>query len=275
MSSLILRCAAIAAALMATVPASAIAPSTAPRTLPFSEAVRAGDTLYLSGQIGIAPGGNLVAGGISAEARQAMDNIGRVLKTYGLGYGDVVHCLVMLADMRRWAEFNDVYVGYFSPGRLPARSAIGASGLALGAAVEVECTARFPTTIRTVDNGKSLGPYSQATIAGGFVFVSGLIAYDHNSNRMAAPDMATQMALIRANLDAVLASVGANRADIVKTRVYLRNPADMSAMNSAYVRWFADQPPPARTTVPGADWGRPDILVEIEAVALLPEGARR
>ena len=113
--------------------------------LPFSAAVRVGDMLYLSGAIGNRPGTlTLAEGGIAAEARQAMDNIGRVLAACGLGFGDVVKCTVMLADMGEWRAFNEVYVGYFAPGRLPARSAFGATGLALGARVEIEAMARFP-----------------------------------------------------------------------------------------------------------------------------------
>ena len=112
-----------------------------PATLPFSEAVRVGDTVYLSGQIGIVPGTlELVPGGLEAEARQTMDNIRTTLEAHGLGMGDLVKCTVMLADMSRWNEFNAVYRTYFS-GRYPARSALGANGLALGAQVEIECIA--------------------------------------------------------------------------------------------------------------------------------------
>ncbi len=110
--------------------------------LPFSDAVRVDDILYLSGQIGNLPGRlELVRGGIEAETRQMMENIAHVLNAAGLSFDDVFKCTVMLADMGRWAEFNAVYVPYFKPGRLPARSAFGASGLALGAAVEMECWA--------------------------------------------------------------------------------------------------------------------------------------
>jgi enamine deaminase RidA (YjgF/YER057c/UK114 family) len=70
-----------------------------------------------------------------------MENIGTVLKARGLGYGDIVKCTVMLADIGKWADFNKVYVTYFKPGRFPARSAFGANGLAMGAQVEVECWA--------------------------------------------------------------------------------------------------------------------------------------
>ena len=113
--------------------------------LPFSAAVRVGDMLHLSGALGNRPGTlELVEGGIAAEARQAMENIGRVLAACGLGFADVVKCTTMLADMSEWRAFNQVYVAYFEPGRLPARSAFGATGLALGARVEIEALARFP-----------------------------------------------------------------------------------------------------------------------------------
>lgn len=113
------------------------------RTLgfPFSEAVRVGDMLYLSGQIGMVPGTReLIAGGIEAEAKQTMENIRATLEHYGSSMDRVVKCTVMLADMQDWPAFNEVYRTFF-PTNLPARSALGANGLALGARVEVECMA--------------------------------------------------------------------------------------------------------------------------------------
>jgi reactive intermediate/imine deaminase len=115
-----------------------------PASLPFSEAVRVGDTLYLSGQIGIKPGTlELAPGGIVGEARQTLENIRTTLETHGYALRDVVKCTVMLADIGEWAAFNEVYRTFFSP-PYPARSAFGANGLALGARVELECTAVRP-----------------------------------------------------------------------------------------------------------------------------------
>lgn len=112
-----------------------------PTNLPFSEAVRVGSTLYLSGQVGIVPGSmKLVEGGIKAEARQAMENIKATLEAHGYAMADVVKCTAMLADMSEWGSFNDVYKTFFT-GRYPARSAFGTNGLALGARVEIECIA--------------------------------------------------------------------------------------------------------------------------------------
>ena len=108
--------------------------------LPFSEAVRVGSMLYLSGAMGIDDAGTLVPGGIEAETRQALANIRSVLERHGSSMDRVVKCTVMLADIGEWATFNEVYKTFFAT-PYPARSAFGASGLALGARVEIECIA--------------------------------------------------------------------------------------------------------------------------------------
>ena len=115
-------------------------PSINGQRLPFSSAVRVGDMLYLSGQIGNRADGSLPEG-IEAQSRQVMDNIGGVLKSAGLGFGDVVKCTVMIDDIKQWGDFNKVYVTYFPDRKFPARSAFGADGLAMGALIEVECWA--------------------------------------------------------------------------------------------------------------------------------------
>ena len=115
-----------------------------PSDLPFSEAVRVGNTLYLAGQIGIVPGTmELVAGGLEAETRQTMENIQTSLQAHGYSMNDLVKCTIMLADISQWATFNEIYVNWFDE-RFPARSAFGANGLALGAQVEIECIAARP-----------------------------------------------------------------------------------------------------------------------------------
>ena len=113
------------------------------RNLPFSEAVRVEDTLYLSGAIGIKPGAkSLVKGGIKAETRQSLLNIQEILKNYDLNLADIVRCQVMLKSMKDFTEFNDEYRKFFKA-PYPARSTYGVSGLALGAKVEIECMASF------------------------------------------------------------------------------------------------------------------------------------
>jgi reactive intermediate/imine deaminase len=110
------------------------------KDLPFSEAVCVGKMLYLSGMIGLEGPMKVIPGGITAETRQAMENIKATLERYGSSLDDVIKVTVMMADISEWAEMNKVYVTYFTK-NMPARSAFGASGLALGARVEIECIA--------------------------------------------------------------------------------------------------------------------------------------
>ncbi|MFZ2844171.1 RidA family protein [Psychrobacter sp.] len=106
---------------------------------PFSEAVRVGDTLYMSGQIGFKDG-KLVKGGVKAEAKQALANINTTLLKYGYQKSDIVKCMVMLTDMDDFDDFNKVYKAELAK-PYPVRSAFGVAELAAGASVEVECIA--------------------------------------------------------------------------------------------------------------------------------------
>lgn len=116
------------------------APGTEDMELPFSAAVRVGNTLYLSGALGIVPGTrDLAEGGIQGETRQTLENISATLENFGSSMEQVVKCTVFLADMAEWGAMNDVYKTFFP--NPPARSAVGASGVALDARVEIECIA--------------------------------------------------------------------------------------------------------------------------------------
>ena len=108
--------------------------------LPFSAAVLAGHTLYISGNIGNVPGTmELVPGGIAAETRQTMENIKATVELAGASMDRIVKCSVFMADISEWGAMNEVYRTYFEAP--PARSAFGANGLALGARVEIDCIA--------------------------------------------------------------------------------------------------------------------------------------
>lgn len=109
--------------------------------LPFSEAVRVGQLVFTSGQIGALPGSlELVPGGIEAQTRQVMENIAAILERHGSSMDRVAKCTVFIADMADWPAMNAVYVRYF-PNHRPARSAVGANGIAMGGKVEIECIA--------------------------------------------------------------------------------------------------------------------------------------
>ena len=112
-----------------------------PAVLPFSSAVRVGDTIHVSGQIGHVPGElKLVPGGLEAEARQALAYMKEALLAAGAGLDRVVKCTVYFADMADFMAFNAIYAEFFGTHQ-PARSGIAVAGLALGARIELDCVA--------------------------------------------------------------------------------------------------------------------------------------
>jgi len=119
-----------------------IATTAAPAAVgPYCQAKLCGDTLYTSGQLGLVPAtGKLAEGGIEAQARQALENLGAVLKAAGMDYPHVVKTTCLLADIKDFAAFNAVYAEFFQ-GEVPARSCFQAAALPLGGLVEIECVA--------------------------------------------------------------------------------------------------------------------------------------
>ncbi len=112
---------------------------------PYSQAVRAGDTVYVSGQIALVPAsGSLAAGGIEGQTEQVMKNLGAILQAAGADYTDVVKTTCFLANIGDFAAFNSIYGRYFT-GR-PARSCVAVGALPKGALVEVEAIARRGAT---------------------------------------------------------------------------------------------------------------------------------
>lgn len=109
--------------------------------LPFSGATRVGNLIFVSGNLGTAPGSlELVEGGIGPETRQTLENIQAVLERHGASLDDVVKVTVFMADISEWPAMNEVYREFFTA-PYPARSAMGSSGLAMNARVEIECIA--------------------------------------------------------------------------------------------------------------------------------------
>ncbi|HUF68720.1 MAG TPA: RidA family protein [Longimicrobiales bacterium] len=118
-----------------------IAPGNAQTLATYSPAVRAGDLIFFSGQIGLRPGGQGLAGNIRDETRQSLDNLRALMNAANVGIRNLVKCTVFLADIRDYEAMNEVYAGFFEPDPAPARSAVGVAGLPAGARVEIECIA--------------------------------------------------------------------------------------------------------------------------------------
>ncbi|MGV6801535.1 MAG: RidA family protein [bacterium] len=113
-----------------------------------------------------------------------------------------------------------------------------------------------------------LGPYATTVQVGKTLYLSGIIAYNAEENSFAPADITAQAEQIFDNLELILTESDARLTNVVKVSVFLKSPEDMKAMNDVYLRRFGDHRP-ARTTVPGVDWGHAQILMELEAVAII------
>lgn len=114
----------------------------APKAIgPYSQAVEANGTLYISGQVPINPAtGKLAEGGIKEQTEQVMKNVGAILEAAGLSYINVVKTTCLLSDMNNFSAMNEVYSQYYTS-EMPARAAFGVVKLPLGALVEIETIA--------------------------------------------------------------------------------------------------------------------------------------
>jgi 2-iminobutanoate/2-iminopropanoate deaminase len=124
-------------------PKVAIATDRAPAAIgPYSQAVRAGDFVFTSGQIALDPAtGELVGGGVEQETRRVLDNLSAVLAAAGAGWADVVKTTIYLADLGDFALVNKLYGERVGPGVMPARSTVQVAKLPRGAAVEIDAVA--------------------------------------------------------------------------------------------------------------------------------------
>jgi 2-iminobutanoate/2-iminopropanoate deaminase len=130
---------------------AAIATDRAPAAIgPYSQAVRAGDFVFTSGQIGLDPAsGALVSGGVEAETRQVLDNLTAVLEAAGAGWRDVVRTTIYLADIGDFALVNKLYGERVGVGVMPARSTVQVAKLPRGAVVEIDAVAHAPRPVAT------------------------------------------------------------------------------------------------------------------------------
>lgn len=122
-------------------------------------------------------------------------------------------------------------------------------------------------TIATDRGPKAIGPYSQAIRANGFVFLSGQIPLDPNTQQVVEGDAAIQTERVLENLKGVVEAAGSNLQRVVKTTVFLADMNDFAAMNEVYARYFATHPP-ARSTVQVSRLPK-DVRIEIDLIALL------
>lgn len=137
-----MRAVLMTAVVAAVLALPAIAQKAVPlKTLPFSPARKAGNTLYVSGQVARDAEGNDVKESVDAETRQVMDNLGRVLKANGYTFKDVVSATVYLENIEDYHEMNAAYASYFKEGVFPSRACVGGVELVFDFKVEISVIA--------------------------------------------------------------------------------------------------------------------------------------
>ena len=235
--------AAVVAMLSCAAPASAqrrvIRPEGAPTDRPESPGVLVGQTLYISGQLGL-PGAGPTPAAMDLQARQAMDGVGAVLKAAGLGYQHLVKCHVYLANMDDYAAMNAVYGSYFTD-RVPARTTVQAAALPAGAGIQIACIgyadlARI-SVVRPPPGSlpAPLGPYSPAVWAGDTLYVSGMGGQDP-ATKAVGESVEAQVTQTVANITTTLKAAGLGLSDVAWAQGYATRLAEAAALEATLAK---------------------------------------
>jgi 2-iminobutanoate/2-iminopropanoate deaminase len=234
---------AVLGAMLAAGPAGAerrtIYPASVAAGRPYSPGVLVGDTLYISGQLGL-PGSGPTPASMDAQARQAMDGIGAVLKDAGLGFQHLVKCHVYLANMDDYAAMNAAYGSYFTD-RVPARTTVQAAALVGGAGVEIGCIAFKDLSRISVVRPPAgslpapLGPYSPAVWAGDTLYVSGMGGQDP-ATKTVGESVEAQATQTLANITTTLKAAGLGVANVVWAQGYATRVDEASTLDAALGR---------------------------------------
>jgi reactive intermediate/imine deaminase len=247
-----------------------VRPDGFPAERPYAPGVLAGDSLYLSAQAGRDPATGRQPDGIAAQTRQAMENLGQVLKAAGMDYQNLVKCHVYLDSMDDYTGMNEVYGGFFSD-RVPARTTVEAQGLPEGSGVQIGCIAHRDlegiSVVRPPQGSlpAPLGPYSAAVWAGDTLYLSGMGGQFPADRRLPEP-LGEQVTQTLVNIETTLKAANLGFGDVVSSNVYVTVPGDVAELDAAYDPTVGERPAPPRTLIflprlPGA------IKTEITFVA--------
>ncbi len=249
--------AAVAAGSIMTFPQSRTIispPGSAVAGIPFSPGVKAGDLLHVAGTMGTDASGTVVKGGIEAQTRKTLENIGAILKAGGMDYKDVVSVNVYLADARDFDVMNKVYREVFA-NNPPVRATTQADLMLRDGLVEISAIAAAPNLTRRYLNPQGWSsnplPYSKGIAVGDYIFLAGLVSQNPQTGAAVPGDVKGQTKLILDNAKVLTESAGFTMADMVWSRVWLTDPRDFAGMNEVYRGYFGEIPPTRATTRAG------------------------
>ncbi len=249
--------AAVAASSMMAFPQSrqTIAPPGAAISgIPYSPAVRAGDLLHIAGTMGTDSAGNLVNGGIEAQTKKALENIGTILKASGMAYKDVVAVNVYLADARDFDAMNKIYRDVFTANP-PVRATTQGDLMLRDGLIEISAIAARPELPRRYIQPQGWAtnplPYSKGIVVGDFIFLAGLTSQNPQTATALEGDAKVQTKQILDNARTIVETAGFKMSDLVWSRVWLTDARDFQAMNDVYRTYFSDVPPTRATSRAG------------------------
>ncbi len=234
----------------------------------FRQALRAGDALFLSGQVGVDPKtGQTVPGGTAEQARQAFANARQLLDAGGFSLADLTGCRVFLADARDFGQLNEVWNGLF-PGAPPVRETLQAKLGSPELKIEIHCYASRGDRRAIEPSGQKppAQPYSTGIAAGGRLYTSGMVA--RGADGWVKGGVREQTRAVLAKLGKILETAGASPADVADATVVIAHPSYYEAMNEEYRQFFGDAFPSRITVV--QPLMAAEGLVEISFVAALP-----
>lgn len=226
-------------------------PGAAVLGIPFSPGVRSGDLLYVAGTMGTDANGVIVSGGIEAQTKKTLENIGAILKAGGMDYKDVVAVNVWLADSRDFDRMNTAYRAVFTANP-PVRATVESDLMLRDGLVEISCIAARPDLPRRIINpaGWSANPlpYSKAIAVGDYIFVAGLVSQNPATGSAVEGDARVQTKQIMDNAKVLVETAGFKMSDVTTGRLWLTDARDFQLMNEVYRTYFTETPP-TRATV--------------------------
>eukprot|EP01061_Rhynchopus_euleeides_P020088 TRINITY_DN3282_c0_g1_i1.p1 TRINITY_DN3282_c0_g1~~TRINITY_DN3282_c0_g1_i1.p1 ORF type:complete len:277 (+),score=116.99 TRINITY_DN3282_c0_g1_i1:58-831(+) len=251
-----------------------IATRAAPAAIgPYCQAVSHGETLYVSGCIGLDEKTMNLEAGLEAQTDKAMRNLGEVLKAGGSSISQVIRTTVYLTKMSDFASCNAIYSKHFGTHR-PARACIAAKELPKGALFEIDAIASLGTPMMSVSTQQApaaIGPYCQAVAHGNTLYASGCIGLDEVTMELETTLEAQTDKALR-NLGEVLKAAGSGYDRVIKTTVYLTDMSHFAVVNGIYSKYFGKHAP-ARACVAAKELPK-GALFEVDAIAALPLASR-
>lgn len=235
----------------------------------FSQMVVHSGLVYLAGQV--AKG---APGDVYRQTEQTLHKIDRLLEEAGTDKTRVVSATVWMVDVQRFAEMNRAWDAWMDRDNMPVRATVQSKLVSDELEVEIQVTAALPSPARTIETkeaAEAVGPYNQGIVVDdGTIYVSGCIGLLPGNGGMVEGGVETQTKQALSNIRAVLAKVGAQPTDIVKTTILLNDMADFTTVNAIYKEFFEEGRVPARSCFAAKQLPK-GALVEIEAIASLPQ----